>query len=89
MGWELPQPIKPKLKPSRLKFGQLAKAVRMPYWFPFRYQVKRQVVMKKVCSEWKEEQFGHAIAKQNAHIAAQEAWHHQVHWQCADHGATP
>ena len=61
----------------------------MPYWFPFGYQVKWQAVMKKVCLEWREEQFRKAITKQNVHVTAQEALHCQVCWQCMDPGAAP
>ncbi len=88
-GWEPPQPIRQKQRSLIPSFGQLQKAVKMPYWFPFGYQIKQQAIMKKVCSEWREEQFMKAIVKQSTHIAAQEALHCQVHQQHRGHGATP
>src|SRR6266702_575922 len=89
MGWEPPQPITPKPKKSIPTFGQLKKVVRMHCQSPFRWQIKQQSEMKKVCSKWREEQFTQAIVKRNAHIAAWEALHHQAHWQHMDCGATP
>src|SRR6266702_5297497 len=58
MGWEPPQPIKPKPKPSILTFGSLKEAVerRACYQSPFGTQVAKQKDLKKVCSEWRDKQ---------------------------------
>jgi len=51
MGWEPPQPIRPKPKRLILLFGDLKKVVqrRVHYPSPFTQQIEEQANRKKVC----------------------------------------
>src|SRR6266702_1104351 len=55
MGWEPPQPIRPKPKRSIPTFGVLKKVVEVSlhYQSPFGYQIWRAQECQKVCSEWR------------------------------------
>ncbi|SRR6266702_471961 len=91
MGWEPPQPIRPKSKKSILPFGDLKMVVqaRSRFWSPFTTQISAQNAIRKVCSEWRDEQFVRAIAKRNGQCAAWEALRQQVHQQRVDCGVRP
>jgi len=80
MGWEPPQPIRPKPKKLILPFGDLKKVVRRRshYLSPFVSQIQEQETQRKAYSEWREEQFARAVAKQSMQLTAWEALHHQV-----------
>src|SRR6266702_4441369 len=91
MGWEPPQPIRPQSTKSILLFGDLKTVVQVRSCFqsPFVTQISIQSAIRKICSEWRDEQFTRAVAKRNGQRAAQEARRWQVHWQRMDHGVRP
>src|SRR6266702_3314804 len=91
MGWEPPQPIKPKSTKSIPPFGdrKTVVQVRSCYWSPFMTQIKAQNVLKKVCLMWRDKQFTKAIVKRSGQLAAQEALHRQACQQHMAHGAAP
>src|SRR6266702_1040310 len=91
MGWEPPQPTKPKSTRSILPFGDLKTVVqaRSCYRSPFTTQIKAQSTLKRTCSTWRDEQLTRAVVKRSGQLAAWEALHWQAHWQRAACGAAP
>src|SRR6266702_4946105 len=91
MGWEPPQPIKPKSTRSIPPFGDLKTVVQARSHFrsPFTTQINAQRELKKVCSEWRNKQFARAVAKRSGQHAAWEALRWQAHQQCVDCGVRP
>src|SRR6266702_6976210 len=89
MEWEPPKPTRPTSNKLILTFGQLKKAVKTHCQCHFEWQHKQRYLTKRACLEWREEQFQHTMAKQVAHLAAQEALHWQARQQHMDCGAVP
>src|SRR6266702_3728830 len=91
MGWEPPQPIKLKSTRSILPFGDLKMVVwaRSHFWSPFATQTNAQRELKKVCSEWRNEQFTRAVAKRSGQHTAWEELRWQAHQQRMDCGVRP
>src|SRR6266702_763726 len=87
--WGQPLPIEQKCKKLMPTFGDLKMVVRARshYQSPSKSPSTSQAAIWKVCSTWRDEQFARAVAKQTAKLAAREALHQLVHWQCVDHGA--
>ena len=55
MEWEPPLPIRPILKPSIMSFGTLKQ--KTCCWCLPEWRLKKAKEMKKVCLEWRQEQF--------------------------------
>src|SRR6266702_7149823 len=89
--WEQPPPIRQTRKPSRPTFGDLKTAVRerSRYRSPSKTPSASQAAIRKVCSQWRDEQFAKAITKRCAKMAAQEALRWQAHQRRAARGAAP
>src|SRR6266702_1769088 len=83
MEWEPPQPIRRMPKKSIMPFKDLKKVVmeRSHYQSPFGWQIRVQEAHKKLCLDWREEQFARAIAKQSRQLVAQEPLCQQAHQQ--------
>ncbi len=85
MGWEPPLLIKPTPKRSIMSFGKLKEyCTCRRAWREQEYQR-----VKKMCQQWKEEQFVQAAYKRNTAKAAWEAQRWQAHQQCEAHGVAP
>src|SRR6266702_2945454 len=89
--WEQPPPIRQTCKMPIPTFGDLKMVIREKSRFrsPFTNQRESQIVLRKVCSTWRDEQFAKAVAKRSARMAAREALRRLVHRQRADRGAAP
>ena len=87
--WEQPQPIKQTYKTSMPTFGDLKTVVweRSHYRSPSKNPSVSQIVLQRVCSTWRDEQFARAVAKRSAKMAAREALRRSVHWRHMDCGA--
>src|SRR6266702_8150442 len=88
--WAQPLPIKPTCKMSIPTFGDLKMATqgKSRCQSHSKNQNVSQVMLKRVCSTWRDEQFARAITKRTAKLAAWEALRQQVHWQHVDRGVT-